>query len=121
MNLPFSDALVAPIQAGTKVHTFRAGQRWQAGMLIHFYARARTPDMSLFFPVQPVVSVQAAKLTAEGMHVDGRRLEGAELELFAQRDGFATAVEFFAFFAGRELPIVGQLIHWTPVRYEVAT
>ena len=117
MNLPFSDALVAPIQAGTKVHTFRAGNRWRAGMLIHFYARNRQPGMHLFYPVRPVVSVQAAELTAEGMHVDGRRLEGTELELFARSDGFASSTEFLAFFAGRALPIVGQLIHWTPVRY----
>lgn len=117
MNLPFSDQLVAPIQAGTKIHTFRAGSRWRAGMLIHFYAKNRQPGMYLFYPIQQVLSVQAAELTAEGMHLDGRRLEGAELELFAQRDGFATAAEFFAFFEGRELPLVGQLIHWSPVRY----
>lgn len=118
MNLSFSDALVAPIQAGTKIHTFRAGTRWRAGMLIHFYAKNRQPGMFLFYPVRPCVSVQGAELTAGGMHVDGRRLEGAELELFAQRDGFASAAEFLAFFEGRPLPIVGQLIHWTPVRYE---
>lgn len=120
MNLPFSEQLVAPIQAGTKIHTFRAGQRWRAGMLIHFYAQSRRPGMYRFHPILPVVSVQAAELTAEGMHVDGRRLEGAELELFAQRDGFASAAEFLAFFEGRPLPIVGQLIHWTPVRYETS-
>lgn len=117
MNLAFSDDLLPAIQAGTKIHTFRAGSRWRAGTMIHFFARNRKPGMYQFFPKRPVVSVQAAELTAEGMHVDGRRLEGAELELFARRDGFATAADFFAFFVGRELPIVGQLIHWTPVRY----
>ena len=121
MNLPFSDELLLPIQQGIKIHTFRAKNRWRAGMLIHFYARNRKPGMYLFYPIRPVVSTQGAELNAEGMHVDGRRLEGAELELFAQRDGFATAADFLAFFVGRPLPIVGQLIHWTPARYEAAT
>ena len=119
MILSFSDALVAPIQARTKVHTFRAGSRWRCGgMLIHFYARTRTPAMYRFFPTRRVVSVQAAELTAQGLHIEGRRLEGAELELFARHDGFATAAAFFAFFAARPLPLTGQLIHWSRVRYE---
>jgi len=121
MNLPFSDQLVEPIRQGTKIHTFRAGKRWRAGMLIHFYARSRRPDMYLFYPVRPCVSVQDAELTSAGMHVDGRLLEGPELELFAQRDGFATSTDFLAFFEGRPLPIVGQLIHWTPARYDAAS
>lgn len=79
------------------------------------------PIQYLFYPIRPVVSTQEAELNAEGMHVDGRRLEGAELELLAQRDGFATAADFLAFFVGRPLPIVGQLIHWTPAHYEAAT
>lgn len=79
---------------------------------------SRRPGIYLFCPIQLVVSVQDAELTAEGMHVDGCRMEGAELELFALHNGFATAAEILPFFEGRELPIVGQLFHWTLVRYE---
>lgn len=119
MILPFCDAMKEPIQKGTKVHTFRAKSKknWRAGMMIHYYALHRQPGMHLFYPTRPCVSVQEAELTAEGMHIEGRRLEGAELELFAYRDGFTSVEDFFDFFKARKLPIVGVLIHWTPLRY----
>jgi hypothetical protein len=125
MTLPFSNELIEPIQLGTKLHTFRAKTKkdWRPGVLIHFYALHRQPGMYLFHPLLPVISVQEAALTTEGMFIEGRRLEGAELELFARNDGFATSADFFAFFNApegrkpRKLPIEGVLIHWTPLRY----
>lgn len=117
MTLGFADELKEPIQLGTKVHSFRAKKRWRAGMLIHFYAQTRRPGQHLFYPTRPAISVQDAEMTTEGMFIDGHRLEGAQLEQFARCDGFASVADFFAFFKGRKLPIVGQIIHWTALRY----
>jgi hypothetical protein len=44
MILGFNEAFIPAILAGTKVHTIREGQRWQAGDLAEFYARAQEPD-----------------------------------------------------------------------------
>lgn len=117
MTLAFSDELLEPIQLGTKVHTFRAKKRWQAGTTIHFTAKFRRPGQYQFYPARPAVSVQDAEMTVDGMFIDGRRLEDAELEQFALRDGFTSVEDFFAFFKARKLPIVGQIIHWTSLRY----
>jgi hypothetical protein len=117
MILGFNEAFIPLIVAGTKVHTIRAGQRWQAGEVAHFCARAQQPDQYEFWPPQPVRLVQAIELTATELRVDGRLLSPPELLALAQADGFETSAELLAFFADKPLPFRGQLVHWTDCRY----
>jgi hypothetical protein len=115
--LGFNETFIPAIVAGTKIHTIRAGQRWQVGDVAHFCARAQQPDQYEFWPPQPVRLVQDIELTASELRVDGRPLGSAELRALAQADGFETATDLFAFFADKPLPFRGQLVHWTDSRY----
>jgi hypothetical protein len=117
MILGFNEDFIPAIIAGTKVHTIREGQRWQAGDMAEFYALAQTPDRYEFRERLPVLLVQEIELTTAGLLVDGRLLSPAELLTLAQADGFATADELLAFFADKPLPLRGQLVHWTTLRY----
>jgi len=117
MILGFNDEFIPAILAGTKVHTIREGQRWRAGETAEFYARAQAPDRYAFRPPLPVLLVQEVELTTDGLRVDGRLLSPTELLALARADGFATAEALLAFFAGKRLPLRGQLVHWTSLRY----
>jgi hypothetical protein len=117
MILGFNDEFIPAILAGTKVHTIREGQRWRAGDVAEFYARAQAPDRYEFRPPLPVLLVQEIELSTEGLRVEGRLLPPPELLALAQADGFATAEALLAFFAGKPLPLRGQLVHWTALRY----
>jgi hypothetical protein len=117
MILGFNEDFIPAIKAGTKVHTIREGQRWRAGDVAEFYARAQEPDRYEFWESRPVVAVQAVELTTAGLLLDGRLLPPPELLALAQADGFATADELLAFFADKPLPLCGQLVHWTALRY----
>lgn len=117
MLLGFNEAFIPAIVAGTKIHTIRAGRRWQVGAVAQFCARAQQPDCYEFWGPRPIVRVQAVELTATALRIDGRRLEPAELLALAQADGFATAAELLAFFADQPLPFHAQLLHWTDHRY----
>lgn len=117
MILGFNEAFIPAILAGTKIHTIRAGFRWHAGATAQFYARAQQPDSYEFWEPQPIVAIQRIELTANKLLVDGRPLADATLLALAKADGFATPAELFAFFADQPLPFVGQLLHWTSLRY----
>ncbi|MDO7883996.1 ASCH domain-containing protein [Hymenobacter cheonanensis] len=117
MILGFNESFIPLIVAGTKVHTIRAGQRWQAGQVAQFCARAGQPDQYEFWPPKPIRLVQTIELTANEILVDGRPLVPAEALALAQADGFANFAELLAFFAGQPLPFQGQLVHWTDCRY----
>ncbi len=117
MVLGFNEAFIPAIIAGAKIHTIREGQRWQAGDIAHFCARAHQPDQYEFWEPLPILTVQAIKLTDHELWVDGRQLDESELTALAQADGFATGIELLAFFADKPMPFVGQLLHWTALRY----
>ena len=117
MILGFNEEFIPAIVAGSKIHTIRAGHRWQAGTVAQFCARAQQPDCYEFWPPRPICLVQELELTATELLVDGRRLSPDELLALAQADGFATAAELRAFFANQPLPFRGQLVHWTACRY----
>jgi len=118
MILGFNEEFIPAIVAGTKIHTIRAGQRWQAGVVAQFCARAQQPDCYEFWPPRPVRLVQAVELTAtEELRIDGRLLSAAEFLAVAQADGFATTAALLAFFASQPRPFRGQLVHWTNCRY----
>ena len=117
MILGFNEDFVPAIVAGTKIHTIRAGQRWQAGEVAEFCVRAHQPDQHAFWPSLPVVSIQAIELTTTELRVDGRLLSPTETLALAQADGFETTAALLAFFADKPLPFRGQLVHWTERRY----
>ena len=117
MILGFNEDFIPAIVAGTKIHTIRAGQRWQAGTLAQFCAQAHQPSQYEFWPARPIVAVQAIELTATEVRIAGRTLPPAELLALAQADGFGTVGELLAFFADNPLPFRGQLVHWTDCRY----
>lgn len=117
MVLGFNEAFAPLIVAGTKVHTIRAGQRWQAGTVAQFCVHAGQPTQWELWEARPIVSIQAIELTATELRVDGRPLSPPELLALAQADGFASAADLLAFFADKPMPFVGQLLHWTPLRY----
>ena len=117
MVLGFNEAFIPGIIAGAKIHTIREGFRWQAGDIAHFCARAHQPDQYEFWGPLPILTIQGIELTTSKLRVDGRLLGEAELLAFARADGFATAAELLTFFADKAMPFVGQLVHWTPLRY----
>ena len=117
MILGFNEAFIPAILAGTKVHTIREGLRWQVGAIAQFCARAQQPDKYEFWAPRPILAIQGIELTGNELRVDNRLLDKAELQQLAQADGFATAAELIAFFADKTLPFVGQLLHWTTLRY----
>lgn len=117
MILGFNEAFIPAIVAGTKIHTIRAGQRWQAGTLAQFCVQAHQPGQYEFWPPQLIRLVQDVELTATELRIDGRLLSPAEFLALAQADGFATTAELLAFFADKPLPFRGQLVHWTDCRY----
>ena len=117
MILGFNEDFVPAIMAGTKIHTIRAGQRWQVGDVAQFCVHAGQPNQTEFWPSHPVQLIQAIELTANELHVDGRLLPPAELHRLALADGFLTTEALFAFFADKPLPFHGQLLHWTTCRY----
>jgi hypothetical protein len=117
MLLGFNEDFIPAIVAGTKIHTIRAGQRWQAGTVAQFCVHAGQPTQREFWPPQVVRLVQTIELTATELRVDGRLLSPAEFSALAQADGFATTTELLAFFGDKLLPFQGQLVHWTERRY----
>ncbi|MFD1874123.1 ASCH domain-containing protein [Hymenobacter bucti] len=117
MILGFDEAFAPAIVAGTKIHTIRVGQRWQAGEVAHFCVHAGQPNQREFWEPQPVQLVQDVELTATELRVDDRLLPAAELLTLAQADGFPTTEALLAYFADKLLPFRGQLVHWTTRRY----
>jgi len=117
MILGFNEAFIPAIVAGTKIHTIRAGQRWQAGTVAQFCTQAHQPGQYEFWAPRPIVAVQDIELTASELRVESRLLPPDEALGLARADGFATTAELLAFFADKPLPFRGQLVHWTDCRY----
>ena len=117
MILGFNEAFIPAILSGAKIHTIREGFRWQAGAVAHFCARAYQPDQYEFWEPLPILAIQDIELNINALRVDGRLLGAAELLALAKADGFATTAELLAFFAGKPMPFIGQLLHWTMLRY----
>lgn len=113
-------------KAKPKLHTIRAGNRWEAGMDIHFAINSRSKNYFQFAPVIPCVSVQEIEIIHTGyspntpvVYVHNGKslmnpLSYSEIEILAQNDGFDSVEQFFAWF---NKDFTGQLIHWTDLRY----
>ncbi|MDB5268163.1 MAG: hypothetical protein JWP58_1203 [Hymenobacter sp.] len=122
MILGFKPDFVPQIIAGTKVHTIRAGSRWANGQVIHFYTVTGQDNMTKFQPDGVVKSVQVIRVEVINdtalVEIDGRELLGSELAEFIRRDGFES-LDLLLYFLDsyNGLPFIGQLIHWTDLRY----
>lgn len=136
MILSFKQCFVPAVVAGTKPHTIRAGKRWREGMSIQFYQDARQKTMLKFRSDAVATSVQQICFAFRGV-VDPlaeppatrtivligegrsqRLLTDQEVEELARRDGFENSRELEQFVSQLHgLPFIGQLIHWTDLRY----
>ncbi len=116
---------------GRKLHSFRKGSRWKAGMEIQFqHPNTKTGNMEKFMENGICTSVQVCKMVLEPsdkhgisarfyMFLDGWRIPSGMLEEIAYRDGFANTLDFILFFFPNAEPGVwdGQLIHWADITY----
>lgn len=119
-----------------KIHTFRIGHRWRAGMSIQMVSGNRTryrfqfnagiPELSTCISAQPArICINVDKyidIAVEEPDKDHRWLTREELLLFAVNDGFNSLEELTRWFfpkgyTGTYEPLVGQIIHWTDFRY----
>lgn len=119
-----------------KIHTFRLGNRWRAGMTIQMVTGNRTKQrfqFNLGMPgLETCISVQPALITifptgiaiAIGEEGSGQRwLTREELLLFAANDGFNSLEELTRWFfpkgyTGADPVHVGQIVHWTDFKYQ---
>lgn len=113
-----------------KIHSFRLGNRWKAGMKIHMVTGNRTPQRRQFNVDYPelayctgtqeciirTVNIPTKKFNIE---VDGRILEIDWKLLFLVNDGFTGPDQLFKWFAhpDKSTEHVGQIVHWTEFRY----
>jgi hypothetical protein len=128
----------ASLEVRPKLHTLRRGitsnweNRWKAGMDIHFYINTRTKNMFQFAPVMKVKSTQKISIIHDehdvvAVFIDHRPYaifnkkhgkpgmnSGARLQALAYNDGFDSVADFFAYF---NTDFVGQIIHWTDLKY----
>lgn len=121
-----------------KIHTFRIGHRWRAGVSIQMVTGNRTPRRYQFnrdIPaLQTCISVQEALFCcrqtggveiAIGEQGAGQRwLTQEELLLFAVNDGFNSLEELTRWFFPKgyipiDPPLSGQIIHWTDFQYKL--
>ena len=122
MILGFKPCFVAPILAGTKIHTIREDKhdRWHNGQIIHFATGIRTQKYEQFYSG---VCISTQKIIIEhDVHaigdtvvvIDERVLPLEETEMLSKNDGFVIHAEFEAWF---NKDFIGKIIQWTPYRY----
>lgn len=122
-----------------KIHTFRIGHRWRAGMAIHMVIRNRTPKRFQFNAFVPSLSTCISEQDAVvgldndddlfiiiGTFEQGYYLSKEELLLFAVNDGFNSLEELQRWFFPKGFDpkrpyLSGQIIHWTDFQYEILT
>lgn len=110
-----------------KIHTFRLGNRWKAGMEMHMVTGNRTPQRRQFNLGIPalqychgvqtcIIRTVNIPMKAFSIEVDGKEVN--EL-LFAVNDGFDGPDQFFDWFGHPFKPTLheGQIVHFTDFRY----
>lgn len=110
-----------------KIHTFRLGNRWKAGMKLHLVTGNRTPQRRQFNLGIPelefcigtqecVIRTVNISMQAFSVEIDGREVDPL---LFAVNDGFPGPDQFFEWFAHPFKPTehVGQIVHFSTFRY----
>jgi hypothetical protein len=122
MILEFQTDFIPLITTGVKVHTIRFGNRWSAGQSIKFYVNVGQDGMRKFWPDGVAQNVQNIRVEVSHgtpvIEINGRQLSAPELTEFTHRDGFESPGLLLQFLDGYHgLPFVGQLIHWSSLRY----
>lgn len=110
-----------------KIHTFRLGTRWRAGMTMHMVTGNRTPDRRQFNTeyreLEKCISVQTCiirtvnlPMQAISIEIDGKEVDPL---LFAVNDGFNSPDQCFQWFTHPFKPTLheGQIIHFTDFQY----
>lgn len=114
-----------------KIHTFRLGNRWKAGMRMHMVYGNRTQSREQFNvgvdALEYCVSVQKCTIVCPRnmptgtleVRVDGKLLNTTDLINFMWNDGFDTPKLFFDWFGEpfKVVTHVGQIIHFTQFKY----
>ncbi len=111
-----------------KIHTFRLGNRWKAGMKMHMVTGNRTPQRRQFNLDYPeldrctgtqecIIRTVNIPMQAFSIEVDGRLLENDLI--FLVNDGFDGPDRFFEWFGHpfKSTEHVGQVVHWTNFKY----
>lgn len=122
MILGFNKRFVAPILAGTKIHTIREDPHdlWKPGRQIQFATGIRTAKYKQF---HSGVCISTQKIIIEhDVHaigdtvivIDEKVLFHVDVITLAYNDGFETLADFCAWF---DKDCARKLIHWTPWRY----
>jgi hypothetical protein len=137
----------AKIKAGVKRHTFRQGNRWKPGTVIHFwsgtprnqknnpyefslpeftadYTRG-TDDGSKAYPLVSIVEDFKMSFPETGhvlFQIGDLMVDENLLEIVAQADGFDSKEAFVAWFRrtaekAKVKVITGQVIHWRGTAY----
>lgn len=124
MVLAFKERFVIPIQVGAKIHTIREDKhdRWEAGKDIHFATGVRTPNYEQFhsgkcISVQKIQIIYTKDMQPTDkplVFIDKRLQLPHQVELLANKDGFASARQFFKWFSE---DFTGKIIHWTDYKY----
>lgn len=110
-----------------KIHTFRLGNRWRAGMKMHLVVNNRTPQRYQFGKDIPeleycngvqdcIIRTVNIPMQAYSVEVDGNEVDPL---LFAVNDGFNSPDQFFGWFGHpfKSTEHVGQIVHFTDFRY----
>lgn len=110
---------VDKILSGQKIHTIRAGSRWQSGMPIQFATGVRTKNYHKFkdgiaHSIQSIKIIPNEVINDGKVFINARELDFTELQTLAWNDGFEHVVAFWTWF---NEPFTGQLVHWTNYKY----
>ena len=110
-----------------KIHSFRLGNRWKAGMKMHMVTGNRTRQRGQFnldYPQLQVCTgtqecvIRTVNIPMKGFSVgiDGREVSDL---LFMVNDGFDGPDRFFEWFGHlfKSTEHVGQIVHWTDFKY----
>ena len=133
MVLPFKDQFVAPIGAGTKIHTIREDKhnRWRAGRKIHMATGVRTPSYYCFNDKDFCTGTQLIEFTWQDdvcrISIDRvhrlswvladkpSKFYPGLLLVLSENDGFDDPFYFLSWFNS---DFSGKIIHWTDFRYQ---
>ncbi len=114
-----------------KEHTIRRGHRWKPGMKIHMAINNRSPNRFQFVPVLVCAGVQDIEIIHKPgiatLIIDGAWFDevlhhgfddihqfGSPICKLAAYDGFDSLTGFLEYF---NTDFIGQIVHWTTVRY----
>jgi len=129
MLLGFQSRFELAIRVKKKRHTIRGlrKRRPRVGEICHCYVNPRKKSMRLLgrwfctrvqsIRIEHIADPLKRRGSAFTITIDGVPLQPAELERFADSDGFATFGEMMRFWLHHHsLPFEGDLIHWDPER-----